>query len=126
MTKTCPKPNSEPAAPSSFSFSAPVCLPRGDGTFVVSPGKPISRLSVRQAAARAGVSIGTIYRLIGEGLLKADRPSRGRILVDAESLEQHLAGTRDPEFWEGHPIVAQRHSGTTATATQPAARISKR
>lgn len=90
-----------------FSFAAPICTPRGDGSFVVKPGRPVSRLTVAQAAARAGVSVWTIYRLINEGYLKADRPSPGRIVVDSESLEQHLLVTRDPEYWPARPAFSR-------------------
>lgn len=59
----------------------------------------MARLSVRQAAARAGISIWSVYRLINEGHIVAEHPSKGRIVVDAGSLETHLANSRDPEFW---------------------------
>jgi excisionase family DNA binding protein len=57
-------------------------------------------LTPRIAARRAGVSISTIYRLYHEGYLQALRPSRGAIMIFADSLAQHLAQTQDPQFWD--------------------------
>jgi len=78
----------------------PTAIPQGDGGFVIRPGKPVEKLSLRQAAKRAGCSRGTIYRLYAAGLLKGDRPNPRKIFIFADSLEQHLQNCQDPEFWE--------------------------
>lgn len=52
-----------------FAFAAPVCTPRGDGSFVVSPGKPLSRLTTDQFAREIGVSAESVRRYIQEGVI---------------------------------------------------------
>lgn len=118
MTKTCPKPHPDPAAPATLSFSAPVCLPQGDGSFLIKPGRPVLKITVKQAAARAGVSVWTIYRLIEGGFIEAGHPSPGRITVVSESLEKHLATARDPEFWATHALAEQRPADMAAPGTK--------
>ena len=81
-----------------FAF-VPSVTPQGDGSFIIRPGKPRRLLTVLEAALRAHCSTDTIYRLIDFGLVEFERPSPRKILVIAESLEEHLARTRDPEFW---------------------------
>ncbi len=41
----------------------------------------------------------TLDRLVETGFIQSIRPSPSVILVDMESLCQHLENTRDPEFW---------------------------
>lgn len=118
MSKPLLKPHSEPADPAALSFSAPVCLPQGDGAFLVKPGKPVLKITVKQAAARAGVSVGTVYRLIEAGFLEAEHPSPGRITVVSESLERHLSATRDPEYWAAHALVERRPADMAAPGTK--------
>ncbi|MEW6307116.1 MAG: helix-turn-helix domain-containing protein [Verrucomicrobiota bacterium] len=108
-TRRCKNRNVTPAAPATAAAPEPPVAPpctfvpvvqsQGDGTFVIKPGKPIERVSVRDAAHRAGVSKHTIYRLIDAGMLESERPSPNKLLVRGDSLERHLAATRDPEYW---------------------------
>lgn len=92
-----PKPSDSPDQVT-FSF-IPQMVPQGDGTFVVKPGRPTQKLTVRQAAQVANCSVATIYRLLDAGLIQGDRPSPRKVAIYASSLEEHLAKTRDPEFW---------------------------
>ncbi|MEW6306164.1 MAG: hypothetical protein AB1705_22075 [Verrucomicrobiota bacterium] len=80
---------------------------QGDGTYVVKPGRPVERLTVKQAARRAGCSIFTIYRLYEMDILQGERPSPRKILIYADSLERHLAATRDPEYWQSTRAAEQ-------------------
>jgi hypothetical protein len=83
-----------------FVFSGSTVTPRGDGTFIVTPGKPMQRLTVTAAARELGCSIWTVYRLRDSGHLEAERPSPHKTLILAESIAKHRAAVRDPEFWE--------------------------
>ncbi len=86
-----------------FVFSQPVVIPQGDGTYLLKPGKPIlgrRRLTVGQAAARAGVSEDTVLRLYDSGFVEGERPSPRKTLIFEDSLDAHLQATRDREFWE--------------------------
>lgn len=83
----------------SFTFAASV-IPRGDGSYIVQPAKPVQQLTVAQAARVLGVSPSTVYRLKDSGLLHAARPSPHKILISAESLESHRCASSDPEFWD--------------------------
>ena len=42
---------------------------RGDGSYVVSAGRPVERLTADEMAKRLGVSRNTIYRYIGDGTI---------------------------------------------------------
>lgn len=56
-----------------FEFK-PVVIPRGDGSFIVRPGKMVVReeeISVSEAAKILSVSCWSIYRYIDEGELTA-------------------------------------------------------
>jgi excisionase family DNA binding protein len=77
----------------------PTAVPQGDGSIVVRPGKPLDRLTLRQAAKRAGCSRNTIYRLYHAGILKGERPGPRKIFIFADSLEQHLESCQDKQFW---------------------------
>jgi len=74
--------------------------PRGDGSYVVVPGRPVARLTVVAAARELGCSKWTVYRLRDAGHLEAERPSPHKTLILAESLRKHRVAVRDPEFWE--------------------------
>ena len=54
-----------------------------------------------QAAEILQVSVSSVYRLIDEGVLKAVRPLRGKILIEASDLQRHQEHAADPEFWAG-------------------------
>lgn len=87
----------------SFTFGATI-VPRGDGSFVVQPGRPVQRVTVAQAARELGCSVATVYRLRDEGLLQAERISPHKTLILAESIHAHRAAVRDPEFWDGRTL----------------------
>lgn len=83
-----------------FTFQ-PTVTAQGDGSFVIRPGKPVEKLSLRQAARKTGLSRTTIYRLYDAGFIKGDRLSPRKIFIFADSLEAHLKSCREnPEFWE--------------------------
>ena len=93
-----------PDSPIQFELRfEPEVTPRGDGTWIVKPGKPIvgrRRLTVAQAAAQSGLSADTIRRLYDGGFLEGENPSPRRIFIFADSLEAHQRSTRDREFWD--------------------------
>ena len=89
---------------SQFTF-LPTTIPQGDGSYIVKPGKPQSKLRVKEAALLAGCSRDGIYRLIEMGMLRFERPTRNCIRVFADSLQEHLQKTRDGEFWDGKPMA---------------------
>jgi len=97
---------------------SPQLIPQGDGSFLIKPGRPLlgrRRLTVKEAAAKAGVSTDTIYRLLDEGLLEGQHPSPRRTLVFEDSLNKHLQLTEDREFWERRREereVRKSHAGT--------------
>lgn len=78
----------------------PVITPRGDGSFVISPGKPIREMRPQQAAKFLGVCKTRMYQMVESGLIPARRPSPGVIWVGVDDLERWKETTRDPEFWE--------------------------
>jgi hypothetical protein len=78
----------------------PTAVPQGDGSLVIRPGKPLEKLTLRQAAKRAGCSRTTIYRLWDAGILKGDRPSPRKIFIFSDSLESHLENCLDAQFWK--------------------------
>lgn len=85
-----------------LSFNAEI-TPRGDGSFIVKPGKPIlgrRKVTVSEAAAYLKLSEDTIRRLYHAGLLEGERPSPRCIFIYADSIEAHLQAARDREFWE--------------------------
>ncbi len=73
-----------------FAFASPTVVPQGDGSFVIKPGKPRQRLSVREAAQLAGCSRDGIYRLIEAGIIEYERPTPHCIRIFADSLQEHL------------------------------------
>jgi excisionase family DNA binding protein len=85
----------------------PIAIPQGDGSSIIRPGKPLDKLTLRQAAKRAGCSRTTIYRLYQAGFLKGDRPSARKIFIFADSLEQHLENCKNPEFWKRGDALKQ-------------------
>jgi hypothetical protein len=96
-----------PAGQLSFGF-VPEVIPQGDGSFRVSPGRPVCKVTVRVAARLAGVSIHTIYRLRDAGLLRGERLSPKKILIDVDSLQQHATASRDGEYWNTKRVAEYR------------------
>lgn len=65
-------------------------IPRGDGSFVVIPGKPVSRLTPDQFGNAIGVSAMTVRRWIRDGTIrKKFVTSRGKVgyWVAAEAVK---------------------------------------
>lgn len=85
-----------------FHFE-PTIIPRGDGTFMVNPGKPIpgrEKLTVAEAAVESKLSEDTVLRLYDCGMLEGERPSPRKIFIYKDSLDAHIKRTRDREFWD--------------------------
>lgn len=78
----------------------PIVTPQGDGSFHVRPSKPVSHMSIKQSAAYLNISPSSVYRLVDEGVIPAERPLRGKILIAVSDLEAHKERSRDPEFWQ--------------------------
>lgn len=70
------------------------------------PEKKRERITPQIAAQRAHVSVWTIYRLLNSDAIQGERPSPGKIIIYADTLETHLRATRDPEFWESHSLAS--------------------
>lgn len=84
-----------------FAFH-PQVLPRGDGTFLVKPGRPVpgrQKVSIAEAVRRYGASHSTWARLFDAGLVSGERPSPKKILLFVDSIEAHLKSSQDPEYW---------------------------
>jgi hypothetical protein len=83
-----------------FAFAVPAITSRGDGSFLVVPGKPLSKLTIQQAARLSGRSYWTIWRLYQAGFIVGERLGPNCIMIYSESLLRHLEQSRNPEFWE--------------------------
>ncbi len=69
-------------------------------TFKLVVSKPAKWVTVAEAARIMGVSETTVRDLMNNTTcLLWDQPSRRRRRVDLQSIHDHLAATRDPEFW---------------------------
>jgi hypothetical protein len=69
-----------------YIISGAELLPRGDGSFVLKPGKPEQWLWTQDAAKAYGVSQKTIVRWWSKGFITGRRVGPRRIQIDAESL----------------------------------------
>ncbi len=83
-------------------FAIARLLPAGDGTFrpVVQACEPWMRLTValpRQLGL--GICWKTLLRLITSGIIESRRTSPHSTEISIESLNAHLEGCRDPEYW---------------------------
>jgi hypothetical protein len=75
--------------PRGLCFTAGSCLPRGDGSYVVQPGRPIARLTPEQFGVELGVSASSVRRYIHEGLVPSEMvecAGRRKLLIRAEAL----------------------------------------
>lgn len=68
--------------------------PQGAGAFLVSPGKPVFKLTVRDFARAIGVSRSSIYRRIDDGsipveLIEAAGPRK--LLIKSEAVDHFKA-----------------------------------
>jgi excisionase family DNA binding protein len=95
-----------PGSDAAKSFAAahvgfvPTITPQGDGSYVLRPGKPVSTLTVREAARVLNVHISSVYRLIDSGILLCERPTRGAIRIPLSAMDAHRRHAADPEFWD--------------------------
>ncbi len=80
-----------------FTFT-PVITPQGDGSFTIRPGKPVALLKVREVASALRLHISSVYRLIDEGVLPSERPTKGAIRVRSEALEAHRRRMENGEW----------------------------
>lgn len=107
MPRTTPASPSADAGQLSFGF-VPEVIPQGDGSYRVIPGKPVIKVKVSVAARKVGMSVNSIYRLCKANLVAFERPSPKTTFVFLESLEAHLARTRDDEFWSEAKLADYR------------------
>jgi hypothetical protein len=86
-------------------------VPRGDGSFTVTPrkippntleidGQIKAAVRIREAARMLGVSPRTAMRLLQMDKLQGNRPSGHVTLVTIESIEAHKQATKDPFYWD--------------------------
>ena len=81
-------------------FIPVICLPLGDGTYRVAPGKPVERLTMEQACQMTGLGARDLRDLVEEGDIHAQRPAPRRWWFFAEELTAFLDFTmRHPDFW---------------------------
>jgi excisionase family DNA binding protein len=75
------------------------------------------KLSIKQAAARAGVSAALVYGWVGDGLVPyyrlGGKGRRGKILIDDADLDAFLASRR----------VGPAAAGSAAPAPRPPVRL---
>ncbi len=74
-------------------------IPMGDGSFRAVPHRHKKKFTVREATQVTHYSRDSIYRLYRSGFITGERPSARKILIDAESLQDHIEAVKDPEFW---------------------------
>jgi len=82
-------------------FFPPVITARGDGTYIVKPGKPQARkvqITTTEAAIILRRSRQTIVRWVDEGRIGAEQPfPRARLLLDRAEVEALAAKVRGEE-----------------------------
>jgi hypothetical protein len=83
-------------------FSTAEVIPRGDGTFLLRPGKPSfgrEKVSISEAVRRFGSSESTWLRLFECRMIEGERPSPRKTFLYVDSIAEHLRKSSDPEFW---------------------------
>lgn len=84
-----------------FTFSAPVMIPQGDGSFVIRPGKPKSEFTPLEFSKAYGVHRNTVYYMIDMGIIEQHRrPMPRKILIPSDELERLRALSMDAEAME--------------------------
>jgi len=81
-------------------FIPPIVRKNGDGSFTVTPGRPIKELSSEQLSSHFAVSVSTVYRWREEGIIDdkfVRRAGRRKFRFSAD-LISHL----EAEFRKGH------------------------
>ena len=82
--------NQGKSAGGSFAFAAPVRIPQGEGSFLIKPGKPLTRLTLKQFAAEIGVNDESVRRYIHAGIVPAnlvERAGHRKYLISAAAIE---------------------------------------
>ncbi len=99
------KPTSEAEAQIELSFGPPTITPRGDGTFIVAPGKPVAgveTVNVVEAAkilgykARSSVHEEVLNHPLSHLIKWRYTPGGGKILIEKASLLVFKAATSRP------------------------------
>lgn len=99
-----PKPIGPDAGLEKVGFTAPTVLPKGDGSYLVQPGKPAAECDSNEAARILGCSRSSISLMLdnpaAQKLIKWRwvTPKRGKRLFEVASLHTYVKSTRDPEF----------------------------
>ena len=76
------------------------CIPLGDGSYRVVPGRPVERMKVKQAAKVLGVSTASVRQLYHQGHIAGEQPTPRTILLFTASVEAHRRRTRGGgEHW---------------------------
>lgn len=70
-----------------------------DGTWKMFPGKPLQRATVAQTVKLTGVPRRTLGALADCGLITRERCSPNTAFFYPQEVEELLAQTRDPDFW---------------------------
>lgn len=100
-----------PATEPQTTYCPPVSLPQGDGSFVVKPGKPVTRLSPKQFAVAVGLARNTVYEYIGTEAI----PERFVDFAGARKIEIHAeAVAHFKVFWRNkrlHGLSGQNVEG---------------
>jgi hypothetical protein len=107
--------------PCQMGFQA-VTTSRGDGSFVIAPGKPVRELRPQAAAKYIGVCKTRMYEMVSLGRVESRRPSAGVIWVRVDGgrgLDAWKTRTADPEFWEREAQNQARLNGRTSQKKKP-------
>ena len=92
-------------------YCPPVAMPQGDGSFVVKPGKPVSRLTPKQFAQAVGLHRNTVYEHIGTDAIPeafVDYAGARKIQIAAEAVAHFKAYWRDRRL---HGLPPQNYKG---------------
>lgn len=73
-----------------YLFQPVEILPRGDGSYVLKPGKPQQWLWVAEAAELMRISPDAVREWIAKGLVVSRRCGLRKFQVEAESLRKYL------------------------------------
>jgi len=85
-----PKRKPDPPPPPLAVSLQPTVVPNADGTFIIRPGRPVSRLTALQFGRCFQVTRRTVYRWIDEGLINAEyveNVGHRKILIHAEAVD---------------------------------------
>lgn len=88
-----------PAPPRPILLTGCDLVPTGDGQFRAVPHRHKKKLTVREATQMTHYSRDSIYRLYKSGFVTGERHSPHKILIDADSLQDHIEAVKDPDFW---------------------------